>query len=259
MPPEPEKTAALTPEDSLRPRPPSLTHRKAEIQAAESTSQKTKPQKTKPPKSKPSKAKLKVWKPDAADASPAIEAAPVPADTPAPVAIADAEIAPPSKLRRRRTTPLRRSPSKRAPLSRRTLRVISTKIATLGGPPVDRSRPQHRRRPRPPATKKRVQARRAARRRRLAQQRARLAAQTIQAADPFGTDACRRSAPLKLPLRPGRSRPAVRRACPIRTTSHHTARCRARRGGTAPASAPARRRRSRRWSRSAWSDRGRRP
>ena len=60
-------------------------------------------------------------------------------------------------------------------------------------------------------------------------------------------------------LRPGRSRPAVRRADPIRPTSRHRARCRARRADTAPASAPARRRRSRSSSRSASSCRRRRP
>ena len=51
-------------------------------------------------------------------------------------------------------------------------------------------------------------------------------------------------------IRPGRSRPAVRRADPIRPTSRHKARCRARRADKAPASRPARRRRSRRSSRS---------
>ena len=63
--------------------------------------------------------------------------------------------------------------------------------------------------------------------------------------------------PLNFGITPDRSRPAGRRAGPIRPTSRHTALTRARRAGTAPASAPARRRRSRSWSRSALS--GRRP
>src|SRR5258708_5931082 len=60
-------------------------------------------------------------------------------------------------------------------------------------------------------------------------------------------------------IRSDRSRPAVRRADPIRPMSRHRARYRGRRADKAPASQPTRRRRSRRWSRSVWSGRRRHP
>ena len=138
--------------------------------------------------------------------------------------------------------------------------IAATKIATLGGPPVAIETP-------PPAKAASAKPAQTRRRKRLAGAARQGAAQDRVARAAGGSATGRRSVraadnhdpqPL-ISITPDRSRSAGRRAGPIRPTSRHTAPSRARRAGTAPASAPARRRRSRSWSRSVLSGRRRRP
>jgi hypothetical protein len=195
MPAGPEKTAALTSEDSVpADTAKSETPAKPDIQAVESKVTENKATEDKPVQIKPVDDKgvedkglevkgveVKGLETKAADASPSAEAAPAPADAPAPVA--DAKIvtaeqaAPPANdVAPAVSEPASIAVAPDAP-------VISTKIATLGGPAVTiEAAPSAT--AKAASTKKRVQARRAARRRRLAR-RARVVAQTIQASNPF--------------------------------------------------------------------------
>jgi len=185
MPAEPEKTAALTSEDSV---PPEATKpeipAKPDVQAVESKVLENRPLENKPTDDKAVETKaveVKGLETKAADASPPTEAAAAPAD--APVAVADARIATAEQAApaANDATPAVSEPASTAVAS--DAPAISTKIATLGGPAVTiEAAPSAA--AKGASTRNRVQARRAARRRRLAR-RARVAAQTIQAANPF--------------------------------------------------------------------------
>ena len=126
--------------------------------------------------------------------------------------------------------------------------------------PLPSRRSRRRRPPAPNPTERRQEAPAGAARRQAAQDRVAPRGRPRLSNRPPIRSRSRRSRPAaaEYSLRPGRSRPAGRRAGPIRPTSRHKARSRARRADTAPASAPARRRRSRRWSRSVLSGRRRR-
>jgi hypothetical protein len=168
MPAEPEKTAALTSDDSApteAAKPETLAQpeiqAQPDIQAVENKAAETK----------------------ATDATPPTEVSP--ADAPAPIAVAGTGIAtaeqasPPANV-------VAAAVSEQASIAvSPDAPAISTKIATLGGPAFTIEAAASAA-AKAASTKKRVQARRAARRRRLlAQQRARVMAQTIQAANPF--------------------------------------------------------------------------
>ena len=130
--------------------------------------------------------------------------------------------------------------------------IVATRIATLGGPSVAIEAQPPARPPAPspipmqPGNGCRRGAPRSAAGSRCGRDRPRLSNRP-----PIRSRSRRSPRVAAKVFRPDRSRPAGRRAGPIRPTSRHTALSRARRAGTAPASAPARRRRSRSWSRSA--------
>jgi hypothetical protein len=184
MPAEPEKTAALTSEDSVpaetaKPETPAQPEIqvKPEIQAVENKATEDKPVETKA-------VDVKGLETEAADASLPTEAAPAPADTPAPVAVADTKIAAAELASPPANDVAPASPQLTSATISPGAAIASTKIATLGGPAVTIEATAAKPAKAVASTKKRVQARRAARRRRLAL-RARMAAQTIQAANPF--------------------------------------------------------------------------
>ena len=248
IPPEPEKTAALTPKDVSGPNTRSLTPGRGEVGKCRQwtiTCQKTKPQKTKPPKRKLIEGEVKgLGTRSAADASPAIEAAPVPAGTPAPVAIADARKIATTRAsfgagERRRSGGLRaRERRYRTGLSCG----LKPKFGALGSSQPSPTNPPRSAPAKAASTRKRVQARRAARRRRIG-----AAARTSSAArdkNPGSRSVCTDTS-FKLILincpSGGAARVrAVRRACPNSDQrAISTARCRPSRAGTVPASAPA--------------------
>jgi hypothetical protein len=194
MPPEPEKTAALTSEDSVpaetakpdTPAKPEIEAVESKVTENEGTEDKTAEIKGVEDKAVEDKGKVKGLETKAADASPPIEAAPAPADTPAPVAVADARIATAEQASAPANDVAPTVSEQASPAVAPEASVTSIKIATLGGPAVTIEAAASGA-AKAASTRKRVQARRAAaaRRRRLAQLRARVAAQTIQAANPF--------------------------------------------------------------------------
>ena len=198
----------------------------------------------------------------AAETTPAVQAAPAEmpaAETPAaetPAANEEVKLAaiaetPPPATSAASTEP---APVAEAPSLEGNLAAM--KIATLGGPAVTIEEPasakpasretRAQRQPEAGAARQGAPAHRGARDARCRRGRRRPASGRPVRATDRAQQIIKRA-----PFRSGRSQPAARPACPIRSMSRHTARCRARRGDKAPASAPARRRRSRNSSRSA--------